>query len=209
MHEHRRMSSDSSDESRLAESLEQLSDVAAEAGLDPAAARDEGLRVAAALAESVPGAAPAWAEVAHPGLTDIARINEAFFDAASRGRRWRGAPTDLLESLVASQHSLAPDYAEALTEVASSAVMLGTAPIWVIANASAASGAYLAAARFPSERMPAFPGNALGGIPALGLGSPDTMRPSIPGPMTPSLTDTAAPQANPDATHHNGATAAA
>ena len=44
----------SGDGSRLAESLDGLSDIAAEAGLDPAAARDEGLRVAAALAESVP-----------------------------------------------------------------------------------------------------------------------------------------------------------
>ena len=94
-------------ESRLAESLEQLTDIAAEAGLDPAAARDEGLRVAAALAESVPGAAADWARVADPGLTELGRINEAFFDAASRGRRWRGAPTDLLEALVVSRHTLA------------------------------------------------------------------------------------------------------
>ncbi|GAA2490862.1 AAA family ATPase [Terrabacter carboxydivorans] len=177
------------EESRLAESLEQLSDVAAEAGLDPAAARDEGLRVAAALAEAVPGAAPAWAEVAHPGLTDAASINEAFFEAASSGRRWRGAPTELLEALVGAQHSLAEDYAEALTEVASSAVMLGTAPIWVIANASAASGAYLAAARMPTHGVGAFPGIGPAGIPRLGLGSPDTMRPSIPGPMDPRLVD--------------------
>ena len=106
----------------------------------------------------MPGAAAAWAEVAHPGLTDLARINEAFFDAASRGRRWRGAPTDLLEALVAARHDLADDYAEALTEVASSAVMLGTAPIWVIANASAASGAYLAAARVSAQRVPGVPG---------------------------------------------------
>jgi hypothetical protein len=209
------------DESRLAESLEQLSDVAAEAGLDPAAARDEGLRVAAALAESVPGAAPAWAEVAHPGLSDIARINEAFFDAASSGRRWRGAPTDLLEALVASRHSLAAEYAEALTEVASSAVMLGTAPIWVIANASAASGAYLAAARMPSQRVPAFPGSESGaerllhgGIPGMGLGSPDTMRPNLPGPIDPRLLDlvrpgTPVPQGEPARVPDPGATATA
>ena len=202
----------SSDESRLAESLEQLSDVATEAGLDPSAARDEGLRVAAALAESVPGAAPAWAEVAHPGLTDLGRIHEAFFDAASRGRRWRGAPTDLLEALVASRHSLAAEYAEALTEVASSAVMLGTAPIWVIANASAASGAYLAAARSASQRVPAFPGaesgaerRLQGGIPGTGLGSPDVMRPSIPGPMDPTFVDPLVTRGGPA----NGAAAAA
>ena len=172
----------STDESRLAESLQQLTDVAAEAGLDPAAARDEGLRVAAALAEAVPGAASAWAEVAHPGLTDLGRINESFFEAASRGRRWRSAPPDLLESLVAARHDLADEYAEALTEVASSAVMLGTAPIWVIANASAASAAYLAAA----QHVPALPGRQPGGVPAFGLGSPDTMRPTVPGPMDPA-----------------------
>src|SRR4051812_4335049 len=191
----------SSDESRLAESLEQLSDVAAEAGLDPAAARDEGLRVAAALAEAVPDAAPAWAQVAHPGLTELGRINDAFFDAASRGRRWRGAPTDLLETLVAARHVLAGEYAEALTEVASSAVMLGTAPIWVIANASAASGAYLAAARFTAQPVPAFPGGGLGGLPAsglggipgLGVGAPRAMRPTIPGPMDPSVLAPAGP----------------
>ena len=175
-------SSDGGD-SRLAESLEQLTDVAVEAGLDPAAARDEGLRVAAALAEAVPEAAHEWAQVAHPGLTDLASINAAFFDAASRGRRWRAAPTDLLEALVGARHSLADEYAEALTEVASAAVMLGTAPIWVIANASAASGVYLAAARGASvpvpQASPAWPA----GIPGLGSASPDVLRPTIPGPL--------------------------
>ncbi len=172
----------SPDGSRLAESLDQLTDIAAEAGLDPAQARDEGLRVAAALSEAVPGAATGWAEVAHPGLTDVRRINDAFFDAASRGRRWRGSPTDLLESLVSSGSSLADEYAEALTEVASAAVMLGTAPIWVIANASAASGAYLSAAR-AAPRLPAYPGMGPGGIPGLGAGSPDLARPNLVGPM--------------------------
>src|SRR6476620_2936550 len=151
-------------ESRLAESLEQLTDIAAEAGLDPAAARDEGLRVAAALAESVPGAAAHWARVADPSLTELGPINEAFFDAASRGRRWRGAPTDLLEALVVSRHTLAAEYAEALTEVASSAVMLGTAPIDAIAKATATSATYLAAVR------PGAPGTLVQARPD-GLGS--------------------------------------
>ena len=151
-------------ESRLAESLEQLTDVAAEAGLDPAAAREEGLRVAAALAESVPGAPTGWARVALPGLTELGRINEAFFDAASRGRRWRAAPTDLLEALVVSRHQLATEYAEALTEVASSAVMLGTAPIDAIAKATATSATYLAAVR------PGAPGTLVQARPD-GLGS--------------------------------------
>ena len=143
-------------ESALAESIDALADVARLAGMDPGAARDEGLRVAAALAESVPGAAHEWAAVALPAVTDLATINEAFFDAASRGRRWRHSPTDLLVSLAASDHDLAGDYAEALTEIASDAVMLGTAPIWVIANATAASATYLAAAnRAPAPTGPA------------------------------------------------------
>ena len=142
-------------ESALAESIDALVDVARLAGIDPGTARDEGLRVAAALAESVPGAAHEWAAVALPAVTDLATINEAFFDAASRGRRWRHSPTDLLVSLAASDHDLTGDYAEALTEIASDAVMLGTAPIWVIANATAASATYLAAAnRAPAPRRP-------------------------------------------------------
>ena len=185
----------SGDGSRLAESLDQLSDIAAEAGVDPAAARDEGLRVAAALAESVPGAASEWARVAQPGVTDLGRVNEAFFDAASSARRWRGAPTDLLAALVASRSSLAGEYAEALTEVASSAVMLGTAPIWVIANASAASSAYLDAARGAGARVPhpgsvGVGGGPLGGIrplPGGAFGMPDVLRPNLPGLLDPSL----------------------
>ena len=182
--------------SRLAESLDELSDIAAEAGLDPAAARDEGLRVAAALAESVPGAATEWARVAHPGVTDLGRVNEAFFDAASSARRWRGAPTDLLEALVASRSRLAVEYAEALTEVASSAVMLGTAPIWVIANASVASAAYLDAAQAGALQGPVhaggplLSGGPLGGIrplPTGALGLPDVLRPTRPGTLDPAL----------------------
>lgn len=138
-------------DSALATSISALADIAAEAGLDPAAARDEGLRVAAALAEAVPGAAAGWAEVGAPGVADAGAVNEAFFEAASKGRRWRAAPTELLDSLVAQGSPRAADYAVALTEVASAAVMLGTAPIWVIANATAASATYLGAARTASR----------------------------------------------------------
>ncbi|MER7073274.1 AAA family ATPase [Terrabacter sp. NPDC000476] len=169
-------------ESRLAESLEQLTDVAAEAGLDPAAARDEGLRVAAALAESVPGAPAGWALVAHPGLTETARIHEAFFDAASRGRRWRAAPTDLLGALIAARHSLAGEYAEALTEVASSAVMLGTAPIDAIARASVTSATYLAAVGPTSQAGPSSPVGPTS--PAGPTARPGGLPPLPPGPGT-------------------------
>ncbi len=201
----------SADESRLAESLAQLGDIAAEAGLDPAAAREEGLRVAAALAESVPGAATEWARVAHPGVTDLARVNEAFFDAASRGRRWRGAPTELLETLVASGNGLAGDYAEALTEVASSAVMLGTAPIWVIANASAASGAYLDAARggFAAGHRPGVgiagsPPDGIRALPGASFATPDVFRPNLPGLLGPGTDRTLDPEASSIAPQANG-----
>ena len=147
-------------ESALAESIEALVDVAGLAGLDPEAARSEGLHVAAALAESVPGAATEWALVAMPGVTDLATINEHFFEAASKGRRWRQAPTDLLSTLVADRDPLADDYAQALAGIASDAVMLGTAPIWVIANATAASATYLATAG--AAGSPAFPGPSVG-----------------------------------------------
>ena len=163
-------------ESHLAEALDELSDLAAEAGLDPATARDEGLRVAAALAESVPGAAVGWAAVARPelrtdrGRNDLGAANEAFFEAASRGRRWRSAPTDLLQGLIGARSSYAADYAERLTEVASAAVMLGTAPIWVIANASATSAAYLAAAG--GTPVPAPPAPGTGRFPAPSFPNP-------------------------------------
>ncbi len=137
--------------SRLAESLTDLTDLAAEAGLDPRAAHAEGLHLAAALAEAVPGAARGWAEVALPGITDLASVNEAFFDAASRGRRWRSGPTEHLSHLVAARSSLAGEYAAALTEVAAAAVMLGTAPRWVIDNATVASASYLRAAGAPGS----------------------------------------------------------
>jgi Holliday junction resolvasome RuvABC ATP-dependent DNA helicase subunit len=138
-------------DSALAESIDALGDIAKEAGVDPAAAREEGLRVAAALAESVPGASVEWAKVARPELVDLLTINQAFMDAASLGRRWRAAPTALLETLITTRHARAGDYAAALTEVSSAAVMLGTAPRWVIDNSTTASAAYLHAAQAATQ----------------------------------------------------------
>ena len=67
-----------------------------------------------------PRAAADWG-LAAPGAS-----TQDFFDAASRGRRWRDAPTATLGSLVAeSPH--ARDYADALAEVASAACQLGEA----------------------------------------------------------------------------------
>jgi predicted AAA+ superfamily ATPase len=150
--------------SALERSLTALAAVAARAGLDPAAARDEGLRVAAALAESAAGAAAEWAQAGRPGASGLAEQNRAFFDAASRGRRWRQHPTALLDGLAQVGHPVAADYATALTEVAAAACTLGEPSVTVTANAAAACAAYLAAAgqaRAPQRPAPAPPATSL------------------------------------------------
>ncbi|HEY7721891.1 MAG TPA: AAA family ATPase [Pedococcus sp.] len=121
----------------LAEAVEALAALAATAGVDPGAAGQEALDLAAAVAESAPRAAADWA-LASPGAT-----TRDFFDAASRGRRWRGAPTATLSSLVAQGSPHARAYADALGEVASAACQLGEPTMRVIGNASVAAAAQL------------------------------------------------------------------
>ena len=103
----------------LQDALSALLAVAARAGVPEQAARTEALSLAAALAESAPGAPADWAAVT-PG----ARTQD-FFDAAVRGRRWRGAPTAVLTDLVAQGSPEKIPYAEALAEVASAACSPG------------------------------------------------------------------------------------
>jgi adenylate kinase family enzyme len=122
----------------LAEALSALADVAVAAGVPAADARDEGARLAAALAESAPGAAADWAVA-----TGAAGGSAAFFDAASRGRRWRQAPTRLLGELAATGSPQAEAYARAMVEVCSAACGLGEPTLRVIGNASVAAAAQL------------------------------------------------------------------
>lgn len=103
-------------------------------------ARAEALSLAAALAESAPGAPADWASVT-PGAG-----TQDFFDSAVRGRRWRGAPTAVLTDLVAQGSPEKIPYAEALAEVASAACGLGEPTMRVIGNASVAAAAQLQAA---------------------------------------------------------------
>ncbi|TDU91038.1 ATPase family protein associated with various cellular activities (AAA) [Kribbella voronezhensis] len=124
----------------LQEALSALLAVAARAGVQEESARAEGLSLAAALAESAPGAAVDWAAVS-PG-TDT----QDFFDAAVRGRRWRGAPTAVLTDLIAQGSAEKIPYAEALAELASAACSLGEPTMRVIGNASVAAAAQLQAA---------------------------------------------------------------
>jgi SpoVK/Ycf46/Vps4 family AAA+-type ATPase len=174
------MTPPSSPGSALSRSLDELTAIAAAAGRSPERARDEGLRVAAALSESVPGAPREWAEVAVPDAADASAVNTAFFDAASRGRRWREHPTDLLSELVLSRDGRAGAYAAALTEVAAAACTLGEPSIRAVANASVASAAYLAAAGVRAD-----PTTQPGGIPDLFV--PQAIPPSArPGHATTS-----------------------
>ena len=124
----------------LDQALVALVDVADSAGLDAGTARAEGAALAAAVAESAPGAAASWAAAVGGATT------QDFFDAATRGRRWRAAPTATLSGLVAQGSSHSVPYAEALAEVASAACDLGEPTMRVIGNASVAAAAQLTAA---------------------------------------------------------------
>ncbi|TDW65890.1 AAA family ATPase [Kribbella pratensis] len=124
----------------LQEALSGLLTVATRAGVAEEQARAEALSLAAALAESAPGAPADWAKAVPGGTT------QDFFDAAVRGRRWRGAPTAVLTELIASSSPEKAAYAEALAEVASAACTLGEPTMRVVGNASVAAAAQLQAA---------------------------------------------------------------
>ena len=115
----------------LTDALDALERAGTAAGLDGAAARDEGARLSAAVAESVTGAPAAW--LAAVGSPDASF--GAFFEAASSARRWRTSPTDLLAGIAGTP--AATTYSAALADVVSAACELGPADIGVIARASA------------------------------------------------------------------------
>jgi adenylate kinase family enzyme len=124
----------------LDQALKALVGVAESAGVPAGTARYEGSALAAAVAESAPGAPASWAVSVGGGTT------QDFFDAATRGRRWRAAPTATLSSLVAQGSSRSVAYAQALAEVVSAACGLGEPTMRVIGNASVAAAAQLTAA---------------------------------------------------------------
>ncbi|MFI6828504.1 AAA family ATPase [Kribbella sp. NPDC050241] len=129
-----------SGEGGLREALTELLAVAGRAGVAEDRARSEALSLAAALAESAPGAPADWGKVVEGATT------QDFFDAAVRGRRWRGAPTGALSELIADGSAEKVAYAKALAEVASAACTLGEPTMRVVGNASVAAAAQLQAA---------------------------------------------------------------
>ncbi|TFH71928.1 AAA family ATPase [Cellulomonas sp. HD19AZ1] len=126
----------------VAEALDALVAAGSAAGLDTAAVRDEGERLAAAVAESAPGAAPAWLAATGRGGDNLT----AFFAAAGSARRWRHAPTDLLTSLTTARSPHAGAYADALAHVTSAACDLGAPALGVVAAASVTAAVQRAAA---------------------------------------------------------------
>ncbi len=188
---------------QLREAVDALVAVATRAGIAADQARDEGLVFAAAIAESAPGAALDWV-AARDGATgtgptggraELADANSAFFDAASRGRKFRGAPTRLLAELVAAGSGEAPAYARALTDVAPAACSLGEPTLRVNGNAAVASAAQLGAA----SPRPATPPERPGMPPSLTFPTPTLQPvnwPGLPGYSAPGPTpEPAGPQA--------------
>jgi len=141
----------------LAAALAALGEVAAAAGVDADTARAEGEALAATVAEAASGSWLDWS-----AQTGGDRSAEEFFDAASRGRRWRSGPTPSLATLALARHPEALAYATALSEVCTAAATLGTPTPRVVGNASTAAAAQLGAVRStpagPPTLDPADPG---------------------------------------------------
>lgn len=127
----------------FAAALDALAAAGSAAGVGGPAARAEGERLAAAVAESSPGAPAHWcAATGRPTSGSL----QPFFDASVSARRWRSAPTDLLAGLVADGSPGASRYAEALAVVVDTAVALGDPSISAIAAAEGTKAVHRGAA---------------------------------------------------------------
>ncbi|WP_369371596.1 AAA family ATPase [Promicromonospora sp. Populi] len=127
----------------LGAALDGLAAAASAAGVHVPAARAEGERLAAAVAESSPGAPADW--LAATGRPTSGSL-QPFFDAAVSARRWRNAPTDLLNTLIADGSPQAAAYCEALAAVVDAAATLGDPSISAIAAAEGTKAVHRSAA---------------------------------------------------------------
>jgi len=155
----------------LGAALAGLVEVAQAAGVDESVARAEGEALAATIAEPAKGAYLDWS-----AQTGGDRSAEDFFTAASRGRRWRSAPTTTLSMLVVNNSAEAVAYATALADVCSSACGLGEPAMRAVGNASMAAAAQLQAAgtQVPTgTTSPVDPASSAGPVAAAGpVGTP-------------------------------------
>ncbi|WP_275002602.1 AAA family ATPase [Promicromonospora iranensis] len=128
----------------LGAALDALTATATAVGVSGPAARAEGERLAAAVAESSPGAPADW--IAATGRPTSGGSLQPFFDAAVSARRWRSTPTDLLTELITTGSPHAPQYAEALATVVDAAAALGDPSISAIAAAEGTKAVHRSAA---------------------------------------------------------------
>ncbi|PKQ32811.1 MAG: AAA family ATPase [Actinobacteria bacterium HGW-Actinobacteria-2] len=132
---------------QLKGALASLAEAAAVAGFAPEAAAAEGRILAAAVSEANIGAYLDWC-----AALDRPASAQEFSDAASAGRRYRGAPTPLATQAAASAKGAG--YAKALAEVCQAAATLGQPTPEAIGAATLAAAAQLPGA--PAHR-PASP----------------------------------------------------
>lgn len=138
----------------LTDALDDLTDAARGAGLDPSQARAEGEALAAAVAEHMKGSFARWSE-----QTGREVSAEAFMEAAMAGRRYRTSPTPLASQLLGGQRATADPYLDALTGVAAAAATLGvpderTAGIVMMASAAQRGAAPAAPTTAPTPAAP-------------------------------------------------------
>ncbi len=124
----------------LAKALAGLVEAGVVAGVPEDLARAEGDALAATVAESATGA---WVDWARETGGDRSALD--FTTAASRGRRWRSAPTAELDALLLAGRPEASGYAAALAEVATAAATLGQPTSRAAGNAATAAAAQLSA----------------------------------------------------------------
>ena len=167
----------------LRTALDQLVAAARAAGLDEQAARTEGLQLAASVAEPARGAFASWGqETGEPGGA------QAFFEAASKGRRFRSAPTVLMAALGQGDPRAAAAYADALAAVAASACLLGEPHPQVAGTAATATAAQrtaLRAARQFDVTGGSVPG-AFEGLPGGGPRTTPAPAAPVPAPVAPT-----------------------
>ena len=133
----------------LRSALRALDAAARAAGIDPAAAAEDAKALSAAVSESNRGAYLAWCEAF--GLTPSAT---PFFDAASKGRRYRGLPTPTASHALTMAGKPAAAYRQALVDVCTTAALLGEPGPAAMGAAQLAGAAQLGAPAAPRSATP-------------------------------------------------------
>jgi len=134
---------------KLGKALAALDAAATAAGLDRAAAAEEGLVLSAAVAESNRGAFVDWCR--EVGVETSAAT---FMDAAVRGRRYRASATPLASQAAASGSRASAGYQKALAELCQAAAGLGEPGPSSLGAASLAAAAQLPSATHGRPAQP-------------------------------------------------------